>query len=138
MVINGSVDIGGDAIILYKDNTSLWECPEYREYGDHVCDDVILVPVNSQQQVRYATVSARAVELCEVQIFAGKSLYYYYYWKIDLYIRTYMCVVSTINCIFHRPRVHSGNPQNLRLPFAFIKTNTIIIMLSIRVCFCLI
>ena len=138
MVINGSVDNGGDAIILYEDKTSSHQCSEYREYGDHVCDDVILVPVNSQQKVRYITISSAAfVMLCEVQIFAGKSLYYYY-WNRDLYIRTYMCVVSTINCIFHRPRVHSGYPQNLRLPFAFIKTNTIKIMLSIRVCFCLI
>ena len=81
MVINGSVDIGGDVIILYKDNTSLGYCSEYREYGDHVCDDVILVPVKSQQRVRYLTVSAKEyVIVCEVQIFAGKSLYYYYYY----------------------------------------------------------
>jgi len=79
MVINGSVDIGGDVIILYEDNTSLDECTEYREYGDHVCDDVILVPVTSLQRVRYITVSSeKHVILCEVQIFAGKSLYYYY------------------------------------------------------------
>ena len=88
MVINGSVDIGGDAIRLYEDNTSLDECSEYREYGDHVCDDVILVPVNSQQKVRYVTVSAeRTVLLCEVQIFAGKPLYYHYL-NTDLYKRT--------------------------------------------------
>jgi len=82
MVINGSVDIGGDVIILYKDNTARsHRCSEYREYGDHVCDDVILVPVKSQQRVRYLTVSAKEfVIVCEVQIFAGKSLYYYYYY----------------------------------------------------------
>jgi len=93
MVINGSVDIGGDAIILYEDNTSLDKCPEYREYGDHVCDDVILVPVNSLQRVRYVTVSSSEtfLGLCEVQIFAGKSLYYYYYnWNIDLYTHIYV------------------------------------------------
>jgi len=80
------VDTGGDAIILYKDNTSLGRCVS-REYGDQVCDDVILVPVKSQQRVRYFTVSAeKDVLLCEVQIFAGKSLYYYYYCYYIIYI----------------------------------------------------
>ena len=96
------MDTGGDAIRLYKDNSSLERC-EIRKYGDHVCDDIILVPVNSQQRVRYITLSAEDyvhVVLCEVQIFAGKSLYYYYCHYIIYIYQLYTCVVSTINCFF--------------------------------------
>jgi len=73
MAITGSRDTGGDFIELYKDITSLTNCTEFRSYGDNPCDDVILIPVTSEQDVRYITISTNSVVvLCEVQIFAGK------------------------------------------------------------------
>ena len=77
MSITGSNDTTVHAIQLYKDNTMLTKCQMYGAYGDDVC--VILVPVYSKQHVRYVTIStATTVTLCEVQIFAGKILYYYF------------------------------------------------------------
>jgi len=73
MTITGSLDTGGDFIELYKDNTRLSVCTDYRSYGDNPCDDVILIPVTSEKYVRYVTISTNTVvSLCEVQIFAGK------------------------------------------------------------------
>jgi len=74
MTITGSLDNGGDFIELYKDTTGLTNCTEYRSYGDNPCDDVILIPVTSEQHVRYVTIISTHtyVALCEVQIFAGK------------------------------------------------------------------
>jgi len=73
MTINGSLDSGGDFIELYKDNTSLSGCTEFRSYGNDPCDDVILIPVSSEHHIRYVTISTNTVVLlCGVQIFAGK------------------------------------------------------------------
>ena len=77
MIITGSEDTGSDAIYLYKDNRSLSNCTEFRSYGDNVCDDVILIPVSSEQHVRYVTISTNTVvTTCEVQIFAGNICFY--------------------------------------------------------------
>jgi len=74
MSISGSVDDGDDSVLLYKDNTSLTSCNEYRSYGDNVCDDVILVPVTSTTHVRNVTITtATVVVTCEVQIIACKT-----------------------------------------------------------------
>jgi len=45
--------------------------------GTSVCDDVILIPVNSETEVQYVQISKRSnydnfLTLCEVQVFAGK------------------------------------------------------------------
>ena len=42
--------------------------------GSSVCDDVILIPINSMQEVQFVKISANntVLTLCEVQIFAGK------------------------------------------------------------------
>jgi len=74
MSIDGSVDDGGDSVLLYKDNTSLTSCSEYRSYGDNVCDDVILVPVTSTTHVQNVSITtATYVVTCEVQIIARKT-----------------------------------------------------------------
>ena len=49
MLIFGSVDIGGQSIEMYKDNTIVTECSKYPKYGINVCDDVILVSVISEE-----------------------------------------------------------------------------------------
>jgi len=73
MSIDGSVDDSGNSVLLYKDNTSLTECSEYRSYGDNVCDDVILVPVTSTTHVRNVTITTVTVVVtCEVQIIGRK------------------------------------------------------------------
>jgi len=42
--------------------------------GSSVCDDVILIPINSRQKVKFVKISANdtVLTLCEVQVFAGK------------------------------------------------------------------
>jgi len=45
--------------------------------GTSVCDDVILIPVNSGTEVQFVQISKRSnydnfLTLCEVQVFAGK------------------------------------------------------------------
>jgi len=42
--------------------------------GSSVCDDVILIPINSMDDVQFVKISANdnVLTLCEVQVFAGK------------------------------------------------------------------
>jgi len=42
--------------------------------GSSVCDDVILIPINSGQDVQFVKISTKdtVLTLCEVQVFAGK------------------------------------------------------------------
>jgi len=107
-----------------------------REYGDHVCDDVILVPVKSQQRVRYFTVSAeKGVILCEVQIFAGKSLYYCYYCYYIIYIN-YMCARFRRLIVFLSASRAQWVSIEFKIVIRFYLNNCY--TLSIRVCYCLI
>jgi len=79
LIISGSQAISDSSIVLYTNNTNVPACTNgmFRSYGDHACDDVILIPVTSEQHVRYVTIlTYTVVTTCEVQIFAGKMLYF--------------------------------------------------------------
>jgi len=63
---------------LYQDASPDQSCKEYPDVGTSVCSDVITIPINTDQPVRNITIAHRAVILfCEVEVFAGKILYYY-------------------------------------------------------------
>jgi len=72
MLIHGGLTKDGVFTQLYRDTSNAESCSVYRDYGDSVCDDVILIPITSQQTFRYLKISAKIVTLCEVQVFAGK------------------------------------------------------------------
>jgi len=74
MLIHGGLTKDGVFTRLYQDASNAESCNAYRDYGDNVCDDVILIPITSQQKVRYLKISAKWVTVCEVQVFAGKCI----------------------------------------------------------------
>ena len=74
MLIHGGLTKDGFFTQLYRDTSNAESCSVYRDYGDSICDDVILIPITSQQKVRYLKISAKVVTLCEVQVFAGKCI----------------------------------------------------------------
>jgi len=74
MLIHGGLIKDGVFTHLYRDTSNAESCSVYRDYGDSICDDVILIPITSQQKVRYLIISAKVVTLCEVQVFAGESI----------------------------------------------------------------
>ena len=52
--------------------------------GTSVCDDVILIPVNSGTEVQFVQISVNNfLTLCEVQVFAGKR---YLNWNIEMVV----------------------------------------------------
>ena len=74
MLIHGGLIKDGVFTQLYRDTSNAEFCSVYRDFGDSVCDDVILSPITSQQKVRYLKISAKWVTVCEVQVFAGKCI----------------------------------------------------------------
>jgi len=65
-------------ILLYQDASPDQQCKEYPDAGTSVCSDVITIPINSDQPVRNITIAHRLqVYFCEIEVFAGKRLYYY-------------------------------------------------------------
>lgn len=60
--------------LLYQDGSSISNCTGmYGTEGTSPCDDVLLIPINNTQLFQYIKISvANYLQLCEVQIFAGK------------------------------------------------------------------
>jgi len=76
--IRGSAGNGGMGILLYQDTSPNQDCDVYPDAGTSACSDVITIPINTDQPVRNITISnQRRIFLCEVEVFAGKRLYYY-------------------------------------------------------------
>jgi len=75
--IRGSAGNGGMGILLYQDASPYQVCDEYPDAGTSVCSDVITIPINSDQPVRNITIAHREIYFCEIEVFAGKRLYYY-------------------------------------------------------------
>jgi len=74
MLIHGGLTKDGVFTQLYRDTSNAPSCSVFRDYGDNVCDDVILIPITSQQKVRFLKISATWVTICEVQVFAGECI----------------------------------------------------------------
>jgi len=75
--IRGNAGNGGMGIPLYQDATPSL-CDEYPDAGTSVCSDVTTITINNDQPVQYITIDHRLqVYFCEIEVFAGKRLYYY-------------------------------------------------------------
>jgi len=72
MTITGRETLSSVDVFLYKDDGDATTCSDAKSFGTSVCDDVILIPVNSGTEVQYLTIAVNNIlTLCEVQIFAG-------------------------------------------------------------------
>ena len=72
MTITGRKALGSVDVFFYKDIGNATTCSDANTFGTSVCDDVILIPVNSGTEVQYLTIVVNNIlTLCEVQIFAG-------------------------------------------------------------------
>jgi len=65
-------------IPLYQDASPDQDCDEYPDAGTSVCSDVITIPINTDQPVRNIIIAnLEKIFFCELEVFAGKRLYYY-------------------------------------------------------------
>jgi len=72
MTISGREALGSVEVSLYRDDGDATTCSDAKSFGSSVCDDVVLIPVNSGTEVQYLTIAVNNfLMLCEVQIFAG-------------------------------------------------------------------
>jgi len=72
MTITGREAPSSVEVFFYKDNGDATTCQNKKSFGPSVCDDVVLIPVNSGTEVQYLTIAVNNfLTLCEVQIFAG-------------------------------------------------------------------
>ena len=72
MTISGTEALGSVDVSLYKDDGDATTCSDAKSFGSSVCDDVVLIPVNSVTEMQYLTIAVNNIlTLCEVQIFAG-------------------------------------------------------------------
>ena len=77
MVIKGNISQDGNEIQLYRDPSGITSCNgPYPLEGTSVCSDVITLAITNTQLVRFITISTtNYLNMCEVQVFAGKQLY---------------------------------------------------------------
>jgi len=76
--MTGGAGIGGNIILLHKDASPDQSCYEYPDAGTSICSDVITIPINNDQPVRNITIANLWwMAFCEVEVFAGKRLYFY-------------------------------------------------------------
>jgi len=72
MTISGREALGSVDVFFYKDIGNATTCSDAKSFGSSVCDDVVLITVNSGTEVQYLTIAVNHfLTLCEVQIFAG-------------------------------------------------------------------
>jgi len=72
MTITGREALSSVDVSLYKDDGDVTTCSDARSFGSSVCDDVLLIPINSATEMQYLTIAVNNIlTLCEVQIFAG-------------------------------------------------------------------
>ena len=73
MEIDGNTMSSDGFVLLYRDTSNITSCPMYGMEGTSPCDDVLLIPIISTQLFQFIKISvANYLQLCEVQIFAGK------------------------------------------------------------------
>ena len=77
MVINGSTSTDGSETELYRDKSNVENCTgKYTNPAYTVCQDIIAIPISSDQSWRYVKISTTDyLMLCEVEVFAGKPCY---------------------------------------------------------------
>jgi len=77
MVITGSTSIDGNGTELHRDQSNVANCSgEYTNQAYPVCQDIIMIPISSDQSWRYVKISTTDyLMLCEVEVFAGKHCF---------------------------------------------------------------
>ena len=79
MKIEGRTRSEDTFVLLYQDTSTITACTEgmYGDEGTSPCDDVLLIPISNTILFQFIKISvANYLELCEVQIFAGKCHFY--------------------------------------------------------------
>jgi len=72
MTISGREALCSVEVSLYKDDGDATKCSDAKSFGSSVCDDVVLIPINSATEVQYLNIAVNNfLSLCEVQVFAG-------------------------------------------------------------------
>ena len=75
MQIEGKTKSADNLVLLYQDASNITACTEsmYGDEGTSPCDDVLLIPMSNTTLFQFIKISvAHYLQLCEVQIFAGK------------------------------------------------------------------
>ena len=75
MQIQGRTNTKDNFVLMYKDASNIAACNEsmYGTEGTSPCDDVLLIPIRNTILFQFIKISvANYLQLCEVQIFAGK------------------------------------------------------------------
>jgi len=65
--------------VLYQDKSNITACTKivYGAEGRSPCDDALLIPISNTILFQFIKISvANYLQLCEVQIFAGKCQFY--------------------------------------------------------------
>jgi len=75
MWIDGKTNLQDNFEVLYQDGSSILDCSGiYGTEGTSPCDDVLIIPISNTQLSQYIRIAvANYLQLCEVQIFAGKQ-----------------------------------------------------------------
>jgi len=75
MKIEGKTDPDDIFVLLYQDTSNITSCTAgmNKSEGTSPCDDVLLLPITNTRLFQFIKISvANFLQLCEVQIFAGK------------------------------------------------------------------
>jgi len=75
MKIEGRTRSEDNFVLLYQDASKITACTNsmYGKEGTNPCDDVLLILISNTIQFKFIKISvANYLQLCEVQIFAGK------------------------------------------------------------------
>jgi len=75
MWIAGKTNLDGGFVLLYTDTSNITKCTSSMSgtNGTSPCDDVLVIPINNMHLLQFIKISvANYLQLCEVQVFAGK------------------------------------------------------------------
>jgi len=75
MKIEGKTSPDDLFVLLYQDTSNITSCTSgmNQSEGTSPCDDVLLIPIDTTQLFQFIKISTpNYLQLCEVQIFAGK------------------------------------------------------------------
>jgi len=66
--------VTGNGVILYKDGSTKTSCSSYPDEGTHVCR----IPIETDSAVQHLIIATNAslLILCEVEVFAGNTVYF--------------------------------------------------------------
>jgi len=75
----------GNFMLLYRDTANITKCTSsmYGANDTSPCADVLLIPINNTHHLQFIKIYvANYLQLCEVQVFAGKGQYAIILWYL--------------------------------------------------------